>query len=359
MTRERYKYRNIRKILVKGTNWVGDTIMSFPAVYSLRRLFPHAHISVLVRFPLDELWKANPAIDEVIPYTMPAGVRRLSGELGIARLIKQREMDLAVIFPRSFSSALMVFWGGIPHRIGYASEGRSWLLTDRIGRTEELLQGHRMHYYLRLIETMGRISLPPHPSLTLNGTMGTWASGFLSQHGMTGKRLVAFNPGATYGAAKSWPPERFAELGRRLVKDYGASILIFGAARPQEKALNDYIAKSIGTGCLNLSGRTSLLELAALLRLCRLLVTNDTGTMHIAAAVGTRTVAIFGPTDPRTTAPLGKGHVIIREDVSCSPCLKRVCPEDHRCMELIGVDNVYKKVSMQLIEKSHVAQKKC
>ena len=357
MTRERGKYKDIRRILVKGTNWVGDTIMSFPAVYSLRQLFPQAHISVLVRYPLDELWKANLAIDEVIPYTMPAGVRRLVGELQIARLIKQREIELAIIFPRSLSAALMVFLGGIPHRIGYKSEGRDWLLTERVARTDEVLQGHRMRYYLRLIEALGSVSLPPLPSLTLNGTMGTWASGFLSRHGMTSRQLIGFNPGATYGEAKSWPTERFAELGRRLIKDHGASILIFGAARPQEKALNDSIAKMIGKGCLNLSGQTSLVELAALLRHCRLLVTNDTGTMHIAAAVGTRTVAIFGPTDPRATAPLGEGHVLIREDVSCSPCLKRVCPEDHRCMNLIGVEEVHKKVSVLLAEKTSVVQK--
>ena len=357
MTRERGKYKDIRRILVKGTNWVGDTIMSFPAVYSLRQLFPQAHISVLVRYPLDELWKANPAIDEVIPYTMPAGVRRLVGELQIARLIKQREIDLAIIFPRSLSAALMVFLGGIPHRIGYKSEGRDWLLTERVGRTDEVLQGHRMRYYLRLIEALGHISAPPLPALALNGTMETWASGFLSRHGMTRKRLIGFNPGATYGEAKSWPPERFAELGRRLVKDHGTALLIFGAAGPEEKKLNDSIAKRIGKGCLNLTGRTSLMELAALLRHCRLLVTNDTGTMHIAAAIGTRTVAIFGPTDPRTTAPLGEGHVLIREDVSCSPCLKRVCPEDHRCMELIGVDTVYNKVSVQLTGKTPVEQK--
>jgi heptosyltransferase-2 len=160
--------------------------------------------------------------------------------------------------------------------------------------------------------------------------------------------LVGLNPGATYGEAKCWSPERFAELGRRFIKDYGASILIFGSSRPREKALNAAIARGIGAGCLNLSGETSLLQLAALLRRCRLLVTNDTGTMHVAAAVGTRVMAIFGPTDPRTTSPLGEGHVVIRREVSCSPCLKRVCPEDHRCMDLIEVEEVYNTVGMQL-----------
>ena len=340
MIAKRRRYRGIKRILVKGTNWVGDTIISFPAVSALRHLYPEARIYVLVRSNLADLWKANPDIDEVIPYDMPSGAGRIFGELQIARLIRQKEIDLAVIFPRSFSSALMVFLGGVSRRIGYKSEGRGLLLTERIACTAELLHKHRMYYYLHLIERLGSYPSPPLPSLALNGTQARWADTFLSRNGLKGKVLVGLNPGATYGEAKCWPPERFAELGRRLIKDYGASILIFGSSRPQEKALNAAIADGIGEGCLNLSGGTSLWQLAALLRRCRLLVTNDTGTMHVAAAVGTRVVAIVGPTDPRTTSPLGEGHIVMRREVSCSPCLKRVCPEDHRCMELISVANV-------------------
>jgi heptosyltransferase-2 len=348
MITKRRRYKGIKRILVKGTNWVGDTIISFPAVSALRQQLPKARISVLTRSRLAELWKANPDIDEVLTYDMPGGAGRIFGELQIARLIKQKEIDLAVIFPRSFSSALMVFLGGVPRRIGYKGEGRGLLLTERIACTAELLSRHRMYYYLQLIEPLGSYPSPPLPSLSLNGAQERWADTFLSQSGLKGKMLVGLNPGATYGEAKCWPPERFAALGRRLIKDSGASILIFGSSRPQEKALNAVIAEGIGEDCLNLSGETSLWQLAALLRRCRLLVTNDTGTMHVAAAVGTRVVAIFGPTDPRTTSPLGKGHVIIRREVPCSPCLKRVCPEDHRCMELISVTNVLEAVQKGL-----------
>ncbi|MCJ7546832.1 MAG: lipopolysaccharide heptosyltransferase II [Deltaproteobacteria bacterium] len=327
---------------------MGDTIISFPAVSALRQQLPKARISVLTRSRLAELWKANPDIDEVLTYDMPGGARRIFGELQIARLIRQKEIDLAVIFPRSFSSALMVFLGGVPQRIGYKSEGRGLLLTERIACTAELLSRHRMYYYLQLIEPSGSYPSPLLPSLSLNGTQERWADTFLSRNGLKGKVLIGLNPGATYGEAKCWPPERFAELRRRLIKDYGASILIFGSSRPQEKALNAAIAEGIGEGCLNLSGETSLMQLAALLRRCRLLVTNDTGTMHVAAAVGTRVVAIFGPTDPKTTSPLGEGHIVIRREVPCSPCLKRVCPEDHRCMELISVANVLEAVQKGL-----------
>ena len=208
----------------------------------------------------------------------------------------------------------------------------------------ELLCRHRMYYYLHLVEHVGRCPSPFLPLLSLNGNQENWSNAFLSQHGLKDTVLVGFNPGATYGEAKCWPSERFVELGRRLREEYGAFILIFGSSRPQEKALNATIAQGIGEGCLNLSGETSLLQLAALLRQCQVLVTNDTGTMHVAAAVGTRVVAIFGPTDPRTTSPLGEGHVVIRKKVPCSPCLKRVCPLDHRCMDLIEVEEIYHTV---------------
>ncbi|MCJ7663655.1 MAG: lipopolysaccharide heptosyltransferase II [Desulfobacterales bacterium] len=356
MRAKRGSYKVIKGILVKGTNWVGDTIISFPAVSSLRCLFPQAHITILTNSRLAELWKVHPAVDEVIPYDMPAGAGRLFGELQIARLIKQKELDLALIFPRSFSSALMAFLGRIPQRIGYKGEGRDLLLTERIDCTTEVLSRHRMYYYLHLIERLGRCPSPPLPSLSLNGNQERWAETFLSHTGLKGKVLIGLNPGATYGEAKCWSPERFVELGRRLIEDYGACVLIFGSSRPQEKALNATIAQGIGEGCLNLSGQTSLLELAALLRHCRLLVTNDTGTMHVAAAVGTRVVAIFGPTDPRTTSPLGERHVVIRREVSCSPCLKRVCPEDHRCMDLIDVKAVYTTVSTYIPRKSSSVQ---
>jgi heptosyltransferase-2 len=345
---KRGRDKHIKRILVKGTNWVGDTIMSFPAVHALRRLFPKADISVLVKSYLAELWEDNPDIDEVIPYDFAAGAGRIFGQLQAAQVIKQKEIDVGVIFPRSFSSALTLFLGGVPRRIGYGDKIRDCLLTERVDRSTDVLSGHRMYYYLKLIESLGPCPLPSLPSLSLNEKSQIWADAFLSHHCLTGKLLIGFNPGATYGDAKCWPAERFAALGRRLRQDYGASILVFGSARPQENALNAAIAEEIGEGCLNLSGQTSLLELAALLHRCRLLVTNDTGTMHVATAVGTRVVAIFGPTDPRTTSPLGERHTIIRKEVSCSPCLKRVCSEDHRCMNLIGVEEVYRMVSAHL-----------
>ena len=348
MTAIRERYKDVKRILGKGTNWVGDTVISFSAVHSLRRIFPHAHIAVLAKSHLAELWKANPDINEVISFDRAKGAQRIFDELRMARLIKQQGVDLAVIFPRSFSSAWMLFLGGIPHRIGYTGEVRDWLLTERVDRSAQILSTHRMYYYHHLIERLGHGPSPSLPSLSLNGKLEKWAFDFLSHNSLKGRVLIGFNPGATYGEAKCWPLEKFVELGKRVKEKFNASILIFGSSRPKEQELNATIAEGIGEGCFNLSGQTSLLELASLLRRCRLLVTNDTGTMHMAAAVGTRVVAIFGPTDPRTTSPLGKEHIIISREVPCSPCLKRVCPEDHRCMNLIEVEEVYNIVGAQL-----------
>lgn len=348
MASVREQYKDVQRILVKGTNWVGDTIISFPAVHSLRALFPQACIDVLAKPHLADLWKVNSDIDEVITYEMPDGVRRVFAELKIARLLRNRRIDLAVVLPRSFSSAWMVFLGGIHYRIGYGGEARDWLLTEKVGRPTELLNKHRMYYYLNLIKVLGDCVPPSLPQLSLNGEVRVWAEEFLAKKGFEEKLLIGFNPGATYGEAKCWPLAKFVELGRRLIKEYDATVLIFGSPHPKEMALNAAIVQGIGKGCMDLTGETSLLQLASLLCHCRLLVTNDTGTMHVATAVGTPVVAIFGSTDPIKTGPWGDAHVVVKKNVSCSPCLKRVCPTDHQCMELITVDEVEEIINNKL-----------
>jgi heptosyltransferase-2 len=157
-----------------------------------------------------------------------------------------------------------------------------------------------------------------------------------------GRPLIGMNPGATYGLAKCWHPERFGELGRRIFNEWNASILLFG--KEEEQPIAREILQHLKGRGINLAGKTNLLQLAALLECCQLLVTNDTGTMHVATAVGTPVVALFGSTDPLITGPWGDGHVVIRKDVPCGPCLKRICPTDHRCMELITVDEVEEAV---------------
>ena len=333
-----------RNILVIGVNWVGDTILSLPTIRGLRRLFSEAHIGLLTRAHLGDMLKEVADIDEVVPYQPRRGCYRWADELGTVGFLRRRGFDLALILPRSFRSALIVFLARIPIRIGYVDEGRGFLLTHGVPRTDSLLRVHRTKYYLHLLESMGGIPDGDLPVIEVAPELRRWARGFLRSCGMEDSYpLVGFNPGATYGSAKCWDPERFSELGTRLCRDYGACILIFGTQR--ERELATVIAQGIDGKAVNLAGSTALSQLAALMESCHVVVTNDTGPMHISAAVKTPVVAIFGSTDPVTTGPCGNGHIIVRKDISCSPCLKRVCPTDHRCMELISTEDVHEALA--------------
>ena len=332
---------------MRGVNWVGDTILTYPSVQGVKELFPHSCLTVLVPNHLVGLWKTFPCVDEIIPFQKRSGVGSVWEDMQISRSMRKRRFDLALIFPRSFRSAFQIYLAGIPIRIGYQDEGRSLFLTHKIRRKGEVLHLHRVHYYRRLMEPLGHLESVPSPRLFLREEEREWAQRRLEELGLLdGRPLIGINPGAAYGLAKCWHPDRFAELGRRLSEKWKATALILG--REEERGIADKILKNLGGGGVDFTGKTRLLQLAALLKRCRLLVTNDTGTMHVASAVGTPVVAIFGSTDPVATGPWGGGHVVVKKEVSCSPCFKRVCPTDHRCMELITVDEVEEVVVKKL-----------
>lgn len=340
------EFKKVRRILVRGVNWVGDTVLSYPTVQRLKTAFPDCHLAILIPHHLIDLWKTFPYVDEIIPFEKKKGLGSVWKDLEIGLSIRKRRFDLAIILPRSFRSAFQIYWAQIPIRIGY-KEGRSFFLTHPIQRKEEVLRIHRIHYYQKLIEPLEVPEAVPSPKIFLREEDRNWAQQYLGDLGLlNGKVLIGLNPGATYGLAKCWPPSRFGELGRRLFEKWDASVLLFG--RKEEQPIANEILGHLKGGGIDLTGRTELLQLAALLERCHLLVTNDTGTMHMATAVGTPVVAIFGSTDINTTGPWGEGHKVIKKDVPCSPCLKRVCPTDHRCMELITVDEVEEVVEKQL-----------
>jgi heptosyltransferase-2 len=329
---------------------VGDTILSYPTVQQLKTLFPKSHLTILIPSYLVDLWKTFPHVDEIIPFQKKRGIGSIWEDLNLSQSLKERHFDLAVILPRSFRSAFHIYLARIPIRIGYRDEGRSLFLTHKIHRTKEILQVHRVHYYQKLLEPLGKIENLPSPQITLREEDRRWANQVLMDLGiLEGKPLIGMNPGATYGLAKCWYPDRFGELGRRLSEKWQASVLLFG--KEEERPIVHEIQKHLGAKGINLTGKTSLLQLAALLERCALLVTNDTGTMHVAAAVGISVIALFGSTPPHITGPWGDGHVVVKKDVDCSPCWKRVCPIDHRCMELITVDDVEEVVNRKLGHK--------
>jgi len=340
-------FKKIDRILVRGVNWVGDTILTYPAVQRLKTSFPGSHLAILVRESLVDLWKTFPFVDEVIPFQTKKGRSSLWEDLRLGSSLMRRTFDLAVVFPRSFRSAYQIYLARIPIRIGYRGEGRSFLLTHGVPRTDETLHIHRIQYYQRLLDVFGIDGGSHAPRVFLREEDRSWAEEKLKQLGLLdGRPLIGMNPGATYGLAKCWYPERFGELGKRLREKWKASILLFGKA--EEKSTQQEILRHLGEGGFDLAGKTNLLQLAAILERCQTLVTNDTGTMHVAAAIGTPVVAIFGPTDPVTTGPWGEGHRVVRREISCSPCLKRTCPIDHRCMREITVDEVEEIVDQRL-----------
>jgi heptosyltransferase-2 len=318
-------------ILVKGNNWLGDAVMSVPAIRGLKHYFPRAPIAVLTQEKLAQLYEAVEEVDEVIPYR---------GWVGAVRKIRKRSFQACLILPRSFSSALLTAIAGIPRRVGYAADRRSVLLDVPVPRGEEFLRTHRVYYFFNLLRAFG--PTPPIPSgrLTARPESREWAQQTVRGLGVNGKLLVGFNPGAAYGTAKQWARERFVELGRRLVREMDAFVVTVGAG--SEAALGQQVARGIGNHAESFSGRTNLHQLLALVERCDLFVTNDTGPMHVASALGRPTVAVFGSTDPVTTRPFDPNHVLVRRPIECSPCLKRECPlKHHQCMESIPVDEVY------------------
>ena len=340
----------IHRILVRGVNWVGDTILSYPTVQQLKAFFPKSHLAVLVPSYLVDLWKTFPSVDEIIPFQKKAGIGSIWEDMNLSQSLKERNFDLAVILPRSFRSAFHIYLARIPIRVGYRDEWRSLFLTHGIRRTQEVLRGHRVHYYWKVIEPFGKIERPPSPQIFLREEDRMWADRALKDLDIPdGKPLIGMNPGATYGLAKCWPPDRFGELGKRLADKWQAKVLLFG--KVEERPIVYEVLRHLGAKGIDLTGKTGLLQLAAVLERCSLLVTNDTGTMHIATAVGTPVVALFGPTPRLRTGPWGEGHVVVSKDAPCSPCWKRVCPTDHRCMEGITVEEVEEAVDQQLRRK--------
>ena len=348
-------FSQVHRILIRGVNWVGDTILSYPTVQQLKTLFPKSHVAILVPSYLIDLWKTFPYVDEIIPFHKKRGMASIWEDLNLSQSLKERNFDLAVILPRSFRSAFPIYLARIPIRIGYQDEGRSLMLTHRISRTKEILQVHRVYYYQKLLEPFGRGEGHLSPRVFLGEEDRNWAEQTLKDLGISeGRPLIGINPGATYGLAKCWFPDRFGELGERLSKKWDASVLLFG--KEEEKSVVQEILQHLKGRGIDLTGKTSLLQLAALLERCTLLVTNDTGTMHVATAVGTPVIAIFGSSDPITTGPWGDGHVMVRKPLPCSPCLKRFCPTDHQCMELITVDEVEEAVDRKLRERVRISR---
>lgn len=366
------------KILVRGVNWLGDAIMTTPALLRLREARPKAEITLLTASKLAGLWPSHPALDRVLAIEPDEGL------LGLGKRLRAERFDVALVLPNSFRSALEVFLGGIPQRVGYGGNGRGILLSQIVQRSPHALRmhkrseaevrrliatpfpaprvpapaaAHHTHHYLTLVSALGCDPAPLAPQIQVPPKEVEEALKKFQVRRPPGGLLLGLNAGAEYGPAKRWPEERFITAAREIQRRTGCGWIIFGGKNDVELA--ERIARSIRgteTGSehvTSVAGKTNLRELCALLKACKVLLTNDTGPMHVAAAVGTTVVVPFGSTDPELTGPGLPGstqHRLIRSEAPCAPCFLRECPIDLRCMGGIEVQKVVSEVMLAMAD---------
>ena len=334
------------KIVVRGANWIGDSVMSVPALRALRQLFPDDEIALHTRSWAEGIFRDADFIDRILTYERPES--SLKEVMGQARALKNERFDLAIIFPNSFASALTARFAGIPRRFGFSKEGRRLVLTDPVPIPEWKSTRHEAYFYLELVRAVENGVLGTDSSARYETTTDLPVSDarqadtrdFLTRKGVDLSRpIVALGPGSTNSMAKRWPYERFATVADLLHKEKAANIILLGG--PDDVEVAAKISAMSRASLLDLTAKTSLGDAADILSVCDLMISNDMGLAHLAPAVGTATLVIFGPTNPVTTRPFSELAQVLRVEVECSPCMLRECPIDHRCMERVTVEQVF------------------
>lgn len=331
-----------RNIIVRMPNWIGDLVMATPILSDLRSAYPDARITAMCRSPIAELLKEDPQIDELFCFSKTSGFGRHTERRNIIEKLRKGGYDLGILLTHSFSSAWWFWLGHIKYRLGYECNGRRLLLTHSIPFPQKIQSQHLVATYKMLLGPLGIPISDTTPSLYLAPGQVAKARMLLTQQGIPdGAIIVGINPGATYGSAKCWLPERFRAVTEKLLCDKNIYIVYFGDVGTGN--LVKEICAGLPPRVVNLAGMTGLNELACLISHCDVLVTNDSGPMHIADAIGTPIVALFGSTSEVVTGPYRSG-TIIHKHVECSPCYQRTCPIDFRCMKKIEADEVYDAV---------------
>ena len=330
----------IERILIRGTNWIGDVVMTLPAISAIRKRWPGARISVLAKPWVSEIYRLSPDVDEVIVFKEPGHHAGIRGKLRLAGELRKNAFDCAILLQNAVEAAILARLAGIPLCAGYNSDGRGILLTHSVQRTRAVRQVHQIDYYLEMVRALGCAPTGRSVQLHPGDDYGGVAERLFNEYGLEpGRTLLGLAPGAAYGPAKKWFPERFAAVADRLIDDTGAQAILFGSGGDKEST--KAVMRNARHRLIDVAGNTTLKEAIALISRCALFLSNDSGLMHVAGALGIPTVAIFGSTNPVTTSPVGEKSIVIHRDVPCSPCLKPVCPTDFRCMDLIGADEVY------------------
>ena len=332
-----------RRILVRAVNWIGDAVMTTPAMGRVRGAFPAAEIVVVANPLVAELFAHHPYCDRVIVFDKKRHHAGIVGFLTFCRLLRRERFELAILLQNAIEAAIMAVLALIPYRAGYRTDGRGPLLNMGAPARDSKHGLHHVDYYLSMLDDLELSGEQLQPQLYLEPTEQQWAADLLS-----GGPWLAINPGAAYGSAKRWIPERFAAVADTLAQEYGLKIVLTGG--PAEAEIGADIEKSMKHRPRNLIGQTSVRQMMSVLERCSLMVTNDSGPMHVGAALGVPIVAVFGPTDHTTTSPRTSNCRIVRHDVFCSPCMLRQCPIDHRCMVGVTAEKVI-AAARELLEK--------
>ena len=336
----------IRSIVVRGANWVGDSIMTIPALRELSRIFPDAEIVLHTRKWAEGIFRDADFLDRII--TFDKSKSKIKDTIWQSELLREQHFDLAILFPNSFESAVTAKLAGVPKRIGYNKDLRGLLLTDPIAVPEWKNKRHEVFYFMNLIAEVERrfvgtetvLQTEPDSTLQISDERKAAAQQILQAAGVDlSKKVVALGTGSTNSRAKRWGAGSYATLNDVLQNELNANVILVGSA--DESGIAAEVQMLSQTPPIEMTGKTDLADAAAILSVVDLLVSNDMGLAHIAPAVGTKTAVIFGPTNPVTTRPFSGNAVVVRHDVECSPCMLRDCPIDHRCMTRISVDEVF------------------
>lgn len=319
----------VPRLLVRAPNWVGDAIMSLPVLSGLARLFPQAEITVLAARRVASLFQGFPGVTEVVPY--PSGRGKWQVLWGL-----RGHADLALTLPNSLESALGLWLVGVPLRVGYAADSRRPLLNLAVSGRRSLTGLHTVFYYLGLLQALGGIDAFTPPTLYLREFEMANAAQLLPSGRPDTGPWVGLSPGAAYGPAKRWPPEHFAALGRELAREFGARLVLLGGL--EESPAAQLVKERLGLPVLNLVGKTDLRQALGVLSRLKLLITNDSGLMHAAAALKVPLVALFGSTDPAATGPFTDRATVLHHPLPCAPCFQRTCETGYACLTAISIE---------------------
>lgn len=371
-----------RQILIRSTNWIGDAVMTTPAVHTIRKNFPDAEITMLAVPWVADIFRMNPDVDKLFIYDKKHLYQgKMKGPLKLAKDLKNFAFDMVFLLQNSFEAAFIAKMAGIPVRAGYKRDGRGVLLTHGVTITEETRKKHHVHYYQDMLAALGLTPGANALRLPLLESLEAKAVGFvdclkhqnpishadLSQmdenqglpqiQSMNSDRVaipvIGFNPGAAFGPAKQWPVDKFGKLAELICDNYGDSgcvIMVFGTDADFEAATSIlHASERTAYHVLDMTGKTSLKQAMALIKCCDAFVTNDSGLMHVAAGLGTPSIAIFGSTDHIATGPFSDNSIILRREIECSPCMQTHCPKGHlKCLESISAEDVYKDLAKML-----------